>query len=156
VPVLSSAGALAVQLSAIVFGVGCGKLYARTSTICETTFGSCSSQGTQRPARVIVRSKMNGCVWQSALLFCSDACFCSFVRSHLSVHALAGSLFDLRPGFRLPIYADVLGVFLGSSGAAWTPSGRLARTEAPGPLPTVGRSRARSGSQNNGRGRADL
>src|SRR5437870_3729165 len=53
----------------------------------------CSLQGVLRRLPVIVRWKMNGCVWQSALLSSSDARFCSFFCSCLSIHALAGSLF---------------------------------------------------------------
>src|SRR5439155_968318 len=77
-PVLWSAGVCAAQLFAIVFGADCGKLCGHTSSICEMTFGLCSLQGVLRRLPVIVRWKMNGCVWQSALLSSSDARFCSF------------------------------------------------------------------------------
>src|SRR5262249_36343538 len=99
---------------------------------------------------------MNGCVWQSALLFCSDVGICSFFGSHLSIHAVAGPLFDLRPRLRLPIYVDLFSVFFRSGGGAWSPLRLLAGIEAPGALPTLGRSRPRSSSENNTRARGGL
>src|SRR5205823_7763807 len=120
------------------------------------TCGSCSSQGGLRPMPVIGSWKMNGCVWQSALLFCFNARFRSFFCSHLSIHAVAGSLLDLRLRFRLPIYADLFSVFFGSGGDAWSSSRWLAGIEAPGPLPTLGRDRPRSSSENIARLRCDV
>ena len=53
---------------AIVFDAVCGKLCASISMICGKTFGLCSLPDAMPRERVPVRWKMNGCVWQSALL----------------------------------------------------------------------------------------
>ena len=65
---LLRAGASEEQSFAIVFDAVCGKLCASISMICGKTFGLCSSPDAMPRKRVIVRWKMNGCVWQSALL----------------------------------------------------------------------------------------
>src|SRR4029077_9603394 len=125
------------QLFAIVFGVVCEKLCGSISTNCEMAFGLCSWPDAIQPTRAIVRCKMNGCVWQNALLFCIDARTGSFFDSNLSVHALAISAFAVRS--RLQIYADLFGIFFGSSGDSWRSLRKLARIEAPRSMPTVGR-----------------
>ena len=127
------------QLFAIVFGAGCEKLFGSTNTYCERAFGLCSLPGAMQSARAIVRCKMNGCVWQNALLSCFDARTGSFFDSYLSVYALTVPAFAVRSQFRLQIYADLFGVFFGSGGGAWRSLRKLARIEAPRSMPTVGR-----------------
>jgi hypothetical protein len=100
-------------------------------------FGLCSLPDAMQPTRAIVRCKMNGCVWQNALLSCFDAQTGSFFDSHLSVYALAVPAFAVRS--RLPIYADLFSIFFGSSGDSWRSLRKLARIEAPRSMPTVGR-----------------
>jgi hypothetical protein len=56
------------------------------------------------------------------------------------MHSLAAALLDLWPRFRLPIYADVFGIFFGSGGDARLYPRKLVGIEATGPLPTLGRS----------------
>lgn len=85
------------QLLATAFGAVCERLCASTSTHCEKVFGLCSLPDATQPTRAIMRSNMNGCVSQDALLFCFDVRTGSFLNSHLSVDALAVPLFALRP-----------------------------------------------------------
>lgn len=126
-----------MQLFAIVFGAVCEKLCGSISTDCEMAFGLCSLPEAMQPARAIVHSKMNGCVWQNALLFCFDGRTGSFFDSNLSVYALTVPAFAVRS--QLQIYADLFGIFFGSSGDSWRSLRKLARIEAPRSMPTVGR-----------------
>jgi hypothetical protein len=84
---------------------------------------------------------MNGCVWEHALLSCFDARNGTFFHSRLSVYALAVPPFAVRPELRLPIYADLFGIFLGSGGGAWRLLRKLARIKAHRSMSTVGRIR---------------
>jgi hypothetical protein len=88
--------------------------------------------------RVIAPWKMNGCVSQDALLFCSDALAASFYNSRLSTHAIAASVFAVRTWVRLPIYANVLGIFSGSSGDTRHRPRKLAGIKTPRPMSTLG------------------
>src|SRR5712691_4643885 len=106
--------ALEAQLLATAFGAVCGKSCASTSTNCEKVFGLCSLPDAMPRTRTIARWNMNGCVSRSALLFCFDAPISSSFDSHLSVDALAVPPFAVRSEFRLPIYANVFGIFSGS------------------------------------------
>src|SRR6476660_1414732 len=84
------------RLFAIAFGAVCGNLCAGISMTCEKTFGLSSLPGRMPRPLAIARLNMNGCVWQSALLFWFNARITSFYHSHLSVHALAVTSFALR------------------------------------------------------------
>jgi hypothetical protein len=63
------------------------------------------------------------------------------------MHAVAAALFTVRTGFRVPIYAHVLGIFSGSSGGTRRVSRKLAGIKAPRAMPTVGWMWVRSGAK---------
>jgi hypothetical protein len=57
---------------------------------------------------------MKCCVWQGALLSCSDGPVGSFFYSRLSVYALTLAPAAVRPWFGLPIHADLFVILFGS------------------------------------------
>jgi hypothetical protein len=115
-PVLSLRELLAAQPFAIVFDAAYGKLCAGTSTICEKTFGLCSSPGAMLRVLVIARWKMSGCVWQNALLsYRSDGRIASLFHSALPIHTVAAPLLARRTRVGLSIHTKLFGVFFGSN-----------------------------------------
>src|SRR5207249_6803175 len=81
---------------AIASGAVCVRLCVSTSMVCDRTFGSCLLQSATLRTRAIEPWRMNGCVSQDALLFCSDALAPSFYDSRLSMHAFAPPWFAVR------------------------------------------------------------
>src|SRR5436305_7094566 len=107
--------------------------------ICDKIFGSCLLQSAMLRARAMVRWKMNGCVSRGALLSCCDALVAPFYHSRLSMHAFAAARFAMRTRLRLPVYADVLGIFSRSGGDAWHLPWELAGIKTPRAMSPVGR-----------------
>src|SRR5689334_12121610 len=89
--------ALEEQLFATVSGAVCEKLCVVISTTCEAAFGLCSLPGAAPLAQPITRWNMNCCVWQGALLSCSNGSPRSFSYPPLSVYALAVTPTAMRP-----------------------------------------------------------
>ena len=102
------------RLFVIVSGAVSGKLCVKTSMLCEGSFGWCWLPEAMLLMPVINSWNMNGCVSQGALLFCFDAGTGSLFHSPLSMHALAVPAFAVRSQFRLPVYAELFGIFPGS------------------------------------------
>jgi hypothetical protein len=142
---LPRAGSVARSF-AIAFDVVFEKLCAGTNTNCGKASGSCLLPGNRLQPPRIAPWNMNCCASQGALLFCCDAGSDSSYYSHLSVDAFAVTWPALRCRLRLPIYADLLDIFSGSSGDAWRPPRKLVGTQAPGALSTLGWMWVRSGA----------
>src|SRR6478672_11272545 len=126
------------RLFVIVCGAVCEKSCVKTSMLYEGGFGWFWLPGPMLLTRVINSWNMNGCVWQDALLFCFDAGAGSFFHSRLSIYALAVPAFAVRSQLRLPVYADLFGIFPGTGTCAWRCSRKLARIKAPRAMPYVG------------------